>query len=341
MLSPDQWDEAYLQTFVSTNAEGQSLDYKNLTDFSKGDARVHIAKAVSAFANATGGLLIVGVRDLKTQPPSYRVEGVEAAKLSSEQLQQIIGGNVSPRITTAIKEITLAGNPPRSVYVVDVPEGDAGKVYQSLPDKKFYRRYNDECLAMLEPEIRERYLRSAGPLLRVDLSFPLLGIPNILSRWGQNNSLLGPIMLRVVVANSAQDPSEHAVFRLSMDNAIHSPDLKGGHNDVLSTLTTLEPTSVKYGGATRSMRTWEVQWSTAKGATPIFFGLPRPLFGGSKIDLFIPDKTPDYDYLIYWTAQAPHMSPQFGAVVLRKTDLFIEVVEAVGLEVDFPAHVTP
>lgn len=337
MHEVEKWDEAYLRSFVAANAEGQDLDYKLFSNHPKSDSTHHIAKAVSAFANATGGLLIVGVRDLKTKPPTYELEGIEPSVLSAEQLQQIISGNVSPKTTTSIRQVVLAGDSPKSVYIVSIPEGDAGKVYQSLPDKKFYRRYNDECLPMLEYEIRERYQRATGPLLSVDLSFPSLTEPQLLLPWGANQSLSVPITLIATVTNASQQPSEHAVFCVSLDDDIHGPDFASFGESALANVTSIRPERLKYGSSSYRLKKYEIQWSTAKRLTPIFYGVTQPLFARPSVGLCLPLKPSDHDYLIYWTAQAPHMRPTSGAVTLRARYGMVELIKMPDFKIDFPA----
>lgn len=76
--------------------ESLHLDYKGSRAISDG-AQGEIAKDVSAFANADGGMIIYGIQENQHLPEAID-EGVDHARFSREWLEQVILDNINPRI---------------------------------------------------------------------------------------------------------------------------------------------------------------------------------------------------------------------------------------------------
>jgi schlafen family protein len=201
--------------------EGTQLDFKSshLLDPRQKPGAV-LGEIVSAFANALGGIVIVGVTEkARGSKKLYQLdEGVDGDLPARERLGRIIAANVAPAIVTEIEPIKKANG--KFMFAILVPEGDPGKVYQSVPQHIFYRRHGEQSLPMAEYEIRERYQRALGPDLRVlanvagDAQLPLKG-------WAQNPELTVPFTLRVQVVNRNPPAIKHALFQLYFDDRLH------------------------------------------------------------------------------------------------------------------------
>ncbi len=146
--------------------EAIHLDYKAspAIDNSK---RSEIAKDVSAFANSDGGILIYGITENNNLPVSID-SGVDHTKYSREWLEQIINSNISPRIEDIrISPIQLSAD--RSVFAVKIPKSLRGPHQSS--DKKYYKRFNFQSVAMEDYEINDVRNRRKilPPLVNVDI----------------------------------------------------------------------------------------------------------------------------------------------------------------------------
>lgn len=146
--------------------ESLHLDYKESAGIGH-KHRDEIAKDVSAFANSDGGLIIYGVVETGHLP--IRIDaGVDHQKFSREWLEQVIRSNVSPQIDDLrIAQIPISSD--RSLYAVSVSKSFRGP--HQAPDKKYYRRYNFQSVAMEDYEINDvRQRRKAlGPLVTIDV----------------------------------------------------------------------------------------------------------------------------------------------------------------------------
>ncbi|MFQ6391331.1 helix-turn-helix domain-containing protein [Priestia aryabhattai] len=164
-----EWTEAdILKLIESETPESLTLDYKRSESLGKDSKkRNEISKDVSAFANSAGGILIYGVAENKNLPLSID-EGVDPTVITKEWLEQVINSNIQRRISgIRINQIKLSSHPTNVIYVVDVPQSDLAP--HMAYDKKFYKRFNFESIAMEEYEVRDVSNRNRTPNLDIDI----------------------------------------------------------------------------------------------------------------------------------------------------------------------------
>lgn len=163
--------EADLLRYITDgDEESLTLDYKAAGALAKTDGKkTEITKDVSAMANAAGGRIIYGIRECSDPSLRHRPEAlapVDRREISKEWLDQVIG-SVRPRIDgVVITPVPLSYEEYHVAYVVDVPQSTTA---HQASDKRYYRRYNFESVAMYDHEIRDVMARSQHPLL--SLSF--------------------------------------------------------------------------------------------------------------------------------------------------------------------------
>lgn len=149
--------------------ESLNLDYKDSRSLSNSKARAEIAKDVSAFANADGGLIIYGVEEKGHLP--IRIDGgVEHKTFSREWPESIITSNIAPRIEDVrISQIPLSDS--HSIFAVKVPKSFRGPHQERHESKRYYRRYNFQSRPMEDYEIREAYnrRREVPSLVNIDI----------------------------------------------------------------------------------------------------------------------------------------------------------------------------
>jgi hypothetical protein len=153
--------------------ESQQLEYKAAQGLLNLAANKDIAKDVSAMANASGGVIIYGIKEHNSADKKHLPESITPVRrtdFSKERLEQIINSNISPKIEGLLVHPIPLENPNEVAYVVEVPQSQTA--HQSLKDFIYYRRYNFEILPMQDYEIRDVMNRLKYP--KIEMNFELI-----------------------------------------------------------------------------------------------------------------------------------------------------------------------
>ena len=123
---------------VRNEREGYSLDFK--VGFGNPDkAKKELSKDISAFANASGGFLIIGVGK------NYFITGVEKQiqnKEIDEWINQILNSNIEPHAFYFDPKIISIPESEKVIVVIHVPES-AKKPHIVTEWNNYYLRIND------------------------------------------------------------------------------------------------------------------------------------------------------------------------------------------------------
>lgn len=189
MKEPGEWKEEDLQSLIDTGAEeGSQLEFKSAGSLKKTDRdKTEISKDVSSFANSASGLIIYGI-DEEPDPPhkASRLSAINAREFSKEWLEQVINSRIHPHIEgLSIYPIDLATG--GVCYVVVIPQSFTA---HQAHDRRYYRRFNFESVAMEDYEIRQVMNRRQRPEYKVNL------LNAIKHEDGQN-----AIVVRAIVEN--------------------------------------------------------------------------------------------------------------------------------------------
>lgn len=189
--------------------ESLHFDYKDSRAISD-SAQHEIAKDVSAFANADGGMIIYGIRENQHLPEAID-EGVDHTRFSREWLEQIILDNINPRIDgLLIAQIPLVAD--RSAFATKIPKSYRGP-HQDQSTKRYYKRYNFKSQPMEDYEINDLRSRAlvVSPLVNVD----------VVIQHG--------VMVYIVISNIGNIPAENISFKFSKEltwrNKLDAPPL--------------------------------------------------------------------------------------------------------------------
>lgn len=120
----------------ASKAETVTLDFKTEKLNSK-ETFQDLAEAAVCFANAAGGIIVVGVSDTGTGSDAFL-----GAALDAHQVRSRIHDLTQPALTVTARDVTWAG---KRLLVIDVPEGlDVYSTGKGI----FTQRWNDQCLPM-------------------------------------------------------------------------------------------------------------------------------------------------------------------------------------------------
>ncbi len=213
MKNPWEWNENDLLEMVKAGTqESIELDFKESKALQnvrgQRDVRYEISKDLSALANSAGGTLIYGMAEDGHVATGLN-DGSDPNAVTKEWLQQIINSTIHRKIDgVRVSQIALTTHSPGNVaYVICVPQS-MRTPHQAL-DKKFYKRYEFESVAMEEYEVRDLYRRGEVPNLRIEFVFPKTGIA-----MNRETGMFEPFGLNGGIYNDALEPANYAIIRI-------------------------------------------------------------------------------------------------------------------------------
>ena len=162
---PELYSEIYLNQLIRDQVqESLHLDYKKIDSIDNTEKnKKEISKDVSAFANSDGGVIIYGIVETKHLPE--KIEGRKPEVGKREWLEQVINSRIEPRIWgVKIVQIDLQGEDDHAVYVVEIPRSHTA--HQAF-DRKYYRRFNFQSVAMHDYEVKQTMNRAREPILHL------------------------------------------------------------------------------------------------------------------------------------------------------------------------------
>lgn len=128
-------------TRSASSLESYRLDFKTEKPAER-ETYQDLADAAVCFANASGGLIVVGVAD-----KAVGGDALVGTALDSDEVRARIHALTEPSIVTACKEIDRSGV---RLLLIDVPEGlDVHATRRGVAS----RRWNDECLPMRPADV--------------------------------------------------------------------------------------------------------------------------------------------------------------------------------------------
>ncbi len=162
--------EAELLALIANQVEENiHLDYKGGDSLQKTDGKKkELSKDVSAFANSDGGTIIYGIKefdDVARRHLPEKIDPIDRTNISKEWIEQVINSNIQPKVTgLLITPIQLVGSVNNVAYVVTIPKSNTA---HQASDKKYYKRYNFESVAMEDYEIKDIINRQTNPVLHL------------------------------------------------------------------------------------------------------------------------------------------------------------------------------
>jgi hypothetical protein len=165
---------AEIEALLGQEAESISLDFKSGLTFNQfsDKERSELIKDVTAFANAAGGTIIIGVSEDKSGSSNIAssIEPVTNPKISVDQLTLTIKSNTEPSFSAfRIVELTVESG---RVFVIQIEQADTA--HQNRRDFKYYQRTGTISEPMYDFAIRDVMNRRTHPRLKLDFEFQVV-----------------------------------------------------------------------------------------------------------------------------------------------------------------------
>ena len=159
-----------------TAVEADDLDWKVKYDEDKKVANAELAKDLAAFANATGGLLVIGMSEDRPTSAARKVINQPITDRAERELHQAIASGVFPLLRYNIRRLhDPSSDGSEGIMLIGVPPSPLAPhaiLAANRPDYAYPRRRGTKIDWLNEPEIatayRRRFAESAAREKRID-----------------------------------------------------------------------------------------------------------------------------------------------------------------------------
>ena len=308
------YDQEYLENLINDGVEESlSLEYKSSPSLNKTDQKKinEIAKDVSAFANANGGILIYGIQEKDHLPE--KIDPVKRSLVKREWLEQKIQDCIRPKIDKIkIHPITIDSDDDQVVYLLEIPKSSTA---HQASDKKYYRRHNFNVLAMHDHEIRDVFNRIKHPKIDLKLevwvyTYKSSGPINPLAVKQSEAKNVTDFYLKIYAKNEGKVLANYLNCSVDIPDVIFEENLENGDRNVI--------TEYNLDNKVRDLLDVELQYPNVKekfGPARFEPILPTRSF---RLDSNFPKLHKFYkDYAdkdISWTVYADNSEPHSGTV---------------------------
>ncbi len=209
-LDPDEHD---FQEFKS------SLYVLNHRQEQAGDFLVSISKQVSAFANADGGKIFLGIQDDGTPDEGIPIDFKRGGTRS--WLEDVVQDSVSPRLMSFnVFEVqpSLAGSPiapGHAVYVIEIYESPTPP-YQAK-DQRYYLRIAGKSRPMRHVHIEDVFRRARFPKMEL-ARFAPYGDPEIDAKDARGARVF--LAFRIHFVNSSRTMAKHVGAEVTLPRTL-------------------------------------------------------------------------------------------------------------------------
>lgn len=169
-----------LNEFVARKREENlHLDFKVPNDaaLSSRDDRKNFARALSGFANSSGGLIVWGVDARKNTDGvdcAVALKPIDRILQLLTRLNALAGDGVDPTVPR-VRHRALEAQSGKGFALTLVPESDIGPHMAKLGEDRYYKRSGDSFYRMEHYDVADMFGRRRKPKLRVTYNIPRIG----------------------------------------------------------------------------------------------------------------------------------------------------------------------
>lgn len=168
-----------IENFVKNKQEEHlHLDFKlvNKSDLTHRDDKKNFAKAMSGFANSSGGIIVWGVDAQKNDEQidcAVELIPINDVKLFLTKLNSLTAEGVSP-LVDSIQHKAIAINDGKGYAVTLIPESSAGPHMAKLRENRYYKRSGDSFRQLEHFDIADMFGRRPHPNLVLNYRIKML-----------------------------------------------------------------------------------------------------------------------------------------------------------------------
>jgi hypothetical protein len=171
----NQLDAEAIKEFIQQGQEEHLyLDFKTVSNanLNGADHKKNLAKAISGFANSSGGLIVWGV-DARKNPRGIDcatgLDEISPIQFFVSRLNTLTGESVSPLVDGIIhKPISIGGE--KGCAVTLVPESQLGPHMAKLGEDRYYKRSGDSFYRMEHFDLEDMFGRRQKPMLGIQMN---------------------------------------------------------------------------------------------------------------------------------------------------------------------------
>lgn len=211
------------QIFEFRIKEGVSVEYLAARELPACDEKraLFFSQHITAMANATGGVIFIGIHATRKIPRSLQPIKVEHALT---WLQTICKTHISPEIPNLAIQKIVVSEQGDSIIGISVP--NSHKAPHMAEDKRFYKRIGCKIEIMEEFEIRDLYLKSKRPELEIYSILNTGGIPHMENgKFARMN-----FYPRFLLKNTSSSIEKFYKIEISIPSQIHNPNFDSLQN---------------------------------------------------------------------------------------------------------------
>jgi len=166
----NNFDKKIIEEYIKYNQEENlSLEFKQISsaNFNLRDDRKNFAKALSGFANSSGGLIVWGVEASKNPQGidcAHATREIESLSLFLSKLNQYTGEFVSP-IVEEVKHKKINTKGDKGFAITLIPQSDIGPHMAKAGEDRYYKRSGDSFYKMEHFDIEDMFGRRKKPKL--------------------------------------------------------------------------------------------------------------------------------------------------------------------------------
>lgn len=182
LLDKTEFTQEDIENIIASKLEESiNIEFKSAGALSHIQSmKKEISKDVSAFANSDGGLIFYGIEE--NEHVASSVSYINGNDFTKEWLENVITSTIQQRIENLkIIPVRFDDDMTKTVYVVKVPKSPNRPHING--DKKYYRRYNFQSVAMEEYEVRDSYFKISESRVLIDNYLVKLDRNELSSDW--------------------------------------------------------------------------------------------------------------------------------------------------------------
>lgn len=230
---------------VDLQEENLHLDFKTIANsaLKSADDKRSLAKALSGFANAEGGMVVWGVDARKNDDGvdcAQRLVAIENVNALLPRLNSLTSDLVSPVVEGVLHRIVFKDSDGSGCAASLIPSSDEGPHMAKGALDRYYRRSGDSFVKMEHFEISDMFGRRPKPDLRVTYTIPRASPGS------------GSYSLRIVIAieNTGRGTARAPYLAVRVDPpfSVNRWGVDGNGKEGLPRLVTRDPAVARYGG---------------------------------------------------------------------------------------------